>query len=201
IPDTARVHPEIAYSLQVHSNRAAVPPFPQISCDHCASPIRLPSNGVAKLPLSRPRRPARRSGGDDQSILRVRNASAVQGNTRTFDQEFARAAAAVFAGKAAADDPQPVVDGSRHNSFSLFLFGIPYLVGRAMRRHEPIPPVLAVVAFLWFTFLSVSVAFSLVHYEARHALPIFPAGCIGLVYTYSAPRQWLRRPEAKPSPA
>ena len=85
--------------------------------------------------------------------------------------------------------------------FSLFLFGIPYLVGRAMRRHEPIPPVLAVVAFLWFTFLSVSVAFSLVHYEARHALPIFPAGCIGIVYALSAARQLLGRPKAKPSPA
>ncbi len=85
--------------------------------------------------------------------------------------------------------------------FSLFLFGIPYLVGRAMRRHEPIPPVLAVVAFLWFTFLSVSVAFSLVHYEARHALAIFPAGCIGIVYAFSATRQWWGRPEAKSSPA
>jgi hypothetical protein len=85
--------------------------------------------------------------------------------------------------------------------FSLFLFVIPYLVARAWRRHEPIPPVLAIVAFLWFTFLSVSIAFSLVHYEARHALPIFPAGCIGIVYAFSAARKWFGRPELKSSPA
>jgi len=85
--------------------------------------------------------------------------------------------------------------------FSLFVFGIPYLVVRAWRRREPIPPALAIVAFLWFTFLSVSVAFSLVHYEARHALPIFPAGCIGIVYAFSAARQRLGRPELKSSPA
>jgi hypothetical protein len=78
--------------------------------------------------------------------------------------------------------------------FSLFVFGIPYLLVRAWRRREPIPPVLAVVAFLWFTFLSVSMAFSLIHYEARHALPIFPAGCIGIVYAFSAARQWLAWP-------
>jgi hypothetical protein len=85
--------------------------------------------------------------------------------------------------------------------FSLFLFGIPYLVARMRRRREPIPPALAVVAFLWFTFLSVSIAFSLVHYEARHALPIFPAGCIGIVYAFSAARLRFRRPEEKSSPA
>ncbi len=78
--------------------------------------------------------------------------------------------------------------------FSLFVFGIPYLLVRAWRRREPIPPVLAAVAFLWFAFLSVSLAFSLVHYEARHALPIFPAGCIGIVYAFSAARQWLAGP-------
>jgi len=83
--------------------------------------------------------------------------------------------------------------------FSLFLFGIPYLVVRAWRRQEPIPPVLAIVTFLWFTFLSMSVAFSLVHYEARHALPIFPAGCIGIVYAFSAARRWLGRPELQSS--
>src|SRR5439155_24986170 len=85
--------------------------------------------------------------------------------------------------------------------FTLFVFGVPYLVARAWRRREPIPPVLAVVAFLWFTFLSVSVAFSLVHYEARYALPIFPAGCIGIVFAFSAARQWLGRPEVRSPPA
>jgi hypothetical protein len=83
--------------------------------------------------------------------------------------------------------------------FTLFVFGIPYLVVQAWRRREPIPPVLTVVAFLWFTFLSVSVAFSLVHYEARHALPILPAGCIGIVYAFSAARGRLGRPELRSS--
>jgi hypothetical protein len=69
--------------------------------------------------------------------------------------------------------------------FSLFLFGIPYLTARARCRREPIPPALAIVGFLWFSFVSVSVVFSLVHYEARHALPILPAGCIGIVYVFS----------------
>ena len=69
--------------------------------------------------------------------------------------------------------------------FSLFLFGIPYLTARARCRSEPIPPALAIVGFLWFSFVSVSVVFSLVHYEARHALPILPAGCIGIVYVFS----------------
>jgi hypothetical protein len=69
--------------------------------------------------------------------------------------------------------------------FTLFLFGIPYLTARARFRREPIPPALAIVGFLWFSFVNVSVVFSLVHYEARHALPILPAGCIGIVYVFS----------------
>jgi hypothetical protein len=73
--------------------------------------------------------------------------------------------------------------------FSLFLFGIPYLTVRARCRHEPIPLALVIVGFLWFSFVSVSVIFSLVHYEARHALPILPAGCIGIVYAFSAARR------------
>ena len=69
--------------------------------------------------------------------------------------------------------------------FTLFLFGIPYLTARARCRREPIPPALAIVGFFWFSFVSVSVVFSLVHYEARHALPILPAGCIGIAYVFS----------------
>ena len=85
--------------------------------------------------------------------------------------------------------------------FSLFLFGIPCMAVCAFRRRETIPLSLAIVGFLWFAFVSVSFAFSLVHYEARHALPIFPAGCIGIVYAFSTARQWLGRPEAKSPPA
>jgi drug/metabolite transporter (DMT)-like permease len=77
--------------------------------------------------------------------------------------------------------------------FSLFLFGIPYLTARARCRHEPIPLALAIVGFLWFSFVSVSVIFSLVHYEARHALPILPAGCIGIVYAFSTARRVFAR--------
>src|SRR6266436_5346557 len=71
---------------------------------------------MAEFSLSRPRCPARRSGGDDQSVCCARNAGAAQDHTRAFDQEFARAAAGVFAREAAADDRQPVVDGSRRDS-------------------------------------------------------------------------------------
>jgi hypothetical protein len=68
--------------------------------------------------------------------------------------------------------------------FSLFLFGVPYLMARTRWRHQPVPAALTIVGFLWFAFVSVSIAFSMVHYEARHALPILPAGCIGIVYVF-----------------
>jgi hypothetical protein len=78
--------------------------------------------------------------------------------------------------------------------FSLFLFGIPYMLVRARCRREPVPLPLAIVGFLWFSFVSVSVVFSLVHYEAHHALPILPAGCIGIVYAlFSTLRRVSRR--------
>jgi hypothetical protein len=83
--------------------------------------------------------------------------------------------------------------------FSLFLFGIPYMVVRARIRREPIPLPLAIVAFLWFLFVSVSLVFSLVHYEAHHALPILPAGCIGIVYAlFATLRRGGRRAEEQP---
>ena len=77
--------------------------------------------------------------------------------------------------------------------FTLFLFGIPYMAARVHLQRKPIPLPLAVVGFLWFSFVSVSVVFSLVHYEARHALPILPAGCIGIVYAFSQARRLIRR--------
>ena len=66
--------------------------------------------------------------------------------------------------------------------FSLFLFGVPGLVLRAWRSRQPVTRQLALVGFLWLCFLVVSGAFSLVHYEARHALPVLPAGIIGALY-------------------
>ncbi len=84
--------------------------------------------------------------------------------------------------------------------FTLFLFGVPYLAWRARRRREALDRPLSVMAFLWFSFVGVSLVFSLVHFEARHALPILPAGCIGIVYVFSAARRLLRhRLAAQPS--
>jgi len=85
--------------------------------------------------------------------------------------------------------------------FSLFLFGIPIMMVCALRRCEPIPLSLAIVGFLWFAFVSVSIAFSLVHYEARHALPVFPAGCIGIVYAAFETSRLLSRPAAGSPPS
>jgi hypothetical protein len=85
--------------------------------------------------------------------------------------------------------------------FSLFLFGIPIMMVCALRRCESIPLSLAIVGFLWFAFVSVSIAFSLVHYEARHALPVFPAGCIGIVYAAFETSRLLSRPAAGSPPS
>jgi len=84
--------------------------------------------------------------------------------------------------------------------FSLFLFGIPFMMVCGLRRREPIPLSLAIIGFLWFAFVSVSIAFSLVHYEARHALPVFPAGCIGIVYATFETSRLLSRPAAGSPP-
>jgi hypothetical protein len=66
--------------------------------------------------------------------------------------------------------------------FTLFVFGIPFLWLRDWRRGGPIGAELWGVGFLWFAFAGVTAAFSLVHFEARHALPVFPAAQIGIVY-------------------
>jgi hypothetical protein len=84
--------------------------------------------------------------------------------------------------------------------FSLFFFGVPYLALRARHRRRSIVPTLIVVGFLWFSFVSVSLVFSLVHYEARHALPILPAGAIGTVYALFTVRRLLTRRAAAEAP-
>lgn len=66
--------------------------------------------------------------------------------------------------------------------FTLFLFGVPGFVLRALRGRETLSEPLAAVGFLWLTFLGVAGAFALVHLEARHVLPILPAAVIGTIY-------------------
>lgn len=66
--------------------------------------------------------------------------------------------------------------------FTLFMFGIPRLWLREWRHGTPITPALWAVGFLWFAFIGVTLAYSLVHFEARHALPVFPAAQMGIVY-------------------
>jgi hypothetical protein len=56
------------------------------------------------------------------------------------------------------------------------------------------------VGFLWLAFVSVTAAFSLIHFEPRHALPVFPAAQIGIVYmlaTIAARRAYGRLPQVK----
>jgi hypothetical protein len=76
--------------------------------------------------------------------------------------------------------------------FTAYLFGTPYFLVRAIHRQQALTGEWVAVAFLWFSFVGVSLAFALVHYEARHALPLFPAAAIGIVYVaLRAPENWL----------
>ena len=65
--------------------------------------------------------------------------------------------------------------------FTLFLFGLPVTGWLAWRRGA-VPPGLYAALFLWVTFVAVSFAFSLIHYESRHALPVLPAAAAGIAY-------------------
>ena len=70
----------------------------------------------------------------------------------------------------------------------LSIFGIPIILLSKWRDGEPIDDDLAVTSFLWLVFLTVSLAFAMVHIEPRHALPVLPAALVCFVYTL----QWLR---------
>jgi hypothetical protein len=70
----------------------------------------------------------------------------------------------------------------------LFVFGIPMIILRKWRAGEPIDTNLAVTGVLWLAFLTMSLAFSMVHIEPRHVLPVLPAALVCVVYTL----QWLR---------
>jgi hypothetical protein len=80
-------------------------------------------------------------------------------------------------------------------AFSLFVFGIPLLLLRGWRARKPIKDSLAVTSFLWLAFMSVSLAFSMVHIEPRHVLPVLPAALVCVVYTL----QWLRASLHRPA--
>jgi hypothetical protein len=73
-------------------------------------------------------------------------------------------------------------------AFWLFILGIPTLMLREWRTEEGINDTLALTSFLWLAFVSVSLAFSMIHVEPRHVLPVLPAALVCLVYVL----QWLR---------
>ena len=75
----------------------------------------------------------------------------------------------------------------------LFVFGVPLLVLREWRTRKPINDTMAVISFLWLTFMSVSLAFCMVHFEARYALPVLPAALVGVVYMLQRSRAGLQR--------
>ena len=58
-------------------------------------------------------------------------------------------------------------------------------------KHE-VTVELAGAAALWFSFVGVSLAFSLIHYEGRHVLPLLPTGILGVVYTVCRVSRGLR---------
>ncbi len=65
--------------------------------------------------------------------------------------------------------------------FTAYMLGTPIVLCRAAwRRAFAIDE--AAIGFLWFAFVSVSLLFSLVHYEARYALPLLPGAALGVVW-------------------
>lgn len=66
--------------------------------------------------------------------------------------------------------------------FTLLILGVPYIAWHRWRAERTFDAPLAVAFFSWFAFLSFSIAFSMIHYEARHALPILPLGLTGIAY-------------------
>jgi uncharacterized membrane protein len=75
----------------------------------------------------------------------------------------------------------------------LFVFGIPIIILRKWRAGEPTNDGLAVTGVLWLVFLTMSFAFSMVHIEPRHVLPVLPAALVCVVYTLQWIRAGLRR--------
>ena len=66
--------------------------------------------------------------------------------------------------------------------FSLYLFGTPYVLLKWARQGGAKSGDWLAFGFMWFSFIGVAAALSLVHFEARYALPILPAGILGTVF-------------------
>jgi hypothetical protein len=78
-------------------------------------------------------------------------------------------------------------------AFGLFVFGIPMLVLREWQASKAIDDRLAATSFLWLAFMTVSLAFSMVHIEPRHVLPVLPAALVCVVYMLQMLRARLHR--------
>lgn len=76
--------------------------------------------------------------------------------------------------------------------FTTYILGTPIALWRAARRCAFTIDE-AAIGFLWFSFVSVSLLFSLVHYEARYALPLLPGAALGLVWIARRLPEELRR--------
>jgi len=78
-------------------------------------------------------------------------------------------------------------------AFWLFVFGIPMLVIRDGLAGKRIDNRLAATSFLWLVFMTVALAFSMVHFEMRHTLPVLPSALVGVVYMLQRLlAQWYR---------
>lgn len=66
--------------------------------------------------------------------------------------------------------------------FTVFVLGVPYFAYKTWRTHQNFDVPLRLACFCWFGFMTFSLAFSMIHYEARHALPILPLGMTGVAY-------------------
>lgn len=80
--------------------------------------------------------------------------------------------------------------------FTLFIVGVPVLFLQRWSVKRPIGHEMSAIGFLWFSFVTVALAFSLIHFEPRHALPVLPAALIGIVYMLSYVVR-LRRGDAR----
>jgi hypothetical protein len=66
--------------------------------------------------------------------------------------------------------------------FLLAVIGIPIVSLRKWLTNKSIDDRLAAISFLWLAFMMVSLSFSMVHIEWRHALPALPAALVCAVY-------------------
>jgi hypothetical protein len=76
--------------------------------------------------------------------------------------------------------------------FSAYFFGTPYLLLRAPGGQGGVTDERLALGFLWVSFVAVAAMLSLVHFEARYALPTFPAAAVGIVDVACRLRRWRR---------